>query len=441
MSEAKTKNRKRPVAGAGQESDRPLPRNPNSNPRADDTARGTDAASPASSTGSPATPVRPRKHHLRIADYLRKKVAAAEPRHMLESEAELCARFNVSRGPVRQALLALESEGRIYRISGRGSFVAGQEKPAPASVGSALSPAGGAPGAKSGLLPLWVLPIREYTGGSFIMDGLLSGLDQKTSEYGAALTIGSLDTNQGIQQLARQGTVTGIFTCASELPAFRHDAFADVPKIWLMTRRHLRSPALADTPEARCDIISPDNDAIGALAAQYLLDKGHKHLAFLNLLVEDLSASSRLPGFLSTAHAAGATIAVIDDSQIAQPRPASVPPDHQTARLLIQRLLKMRPRPTALFVPSDQVTSLIYPILLESGIRPEKEITIISCNNDERYLGSLHPRPASIDINLVEIGRRAADLMALRMNKEFKLPNVTIFVPPRLVLPGLPRSG
>lgn len=46
------------------------------------------------------------------------------PGSRLPSEAELCERFKSSRGPVRQALAALEQEGLIYRVQGAGSFVA-----------------------------------------------------------------------------------------------------------------------------------------------------------------------------------------------------------------------------------------------------------------------------------------------------------------------------
>lgn len=45
------------------------------------------------------------------------------PGSLLPSEAELCARFDVSRTVVRQAMQEMEFEGLIYRRRGKGSFV------------------------------------------------------------------------------------------------------------------------------------------------------------------------------------------------------------------------------------------------------------------------------------------------------------------------------
>ena len=46
------------------------------------------------------------------------------PHTQLLSEAELCEQFGVSRTVVRQALLGLARDGLIYRVKGRGSYVA-----------------------------------------------------------------------------------------------------------------------------------------------------------------------------------------------------------------------------------------------------------------------------------------------------------------------------
>ena len=72
-----------------------------------------------------------------IAEYLRDLIAAAEPGERLPSEAELCARFEVSRMTARQAVQLVASEGTIERRRGAGTFV--RDQPVPRDLGSPLS--------------------------------------------------------------------------------------------------------------------------------------------------------------------------------------------------------------------------------------------------------------------------------------------------------------
>jgi GntR family transcriptional regulator len=64
-----------------------------------------------------------------IADQLRADIARGEfePAGRLPSEAEMVARFDVSRVTVRLALDELEREGLIERRKGKGTFVAGKQ--------------------------------------------------------------------------------------------------------------------------------------------------------------------------------------------------------------------------------------------------------------------------------------------------------------------------
>lgn len=61
--------------------------------------------------------------HEAVERHLRSRIAGLQPGDPLESEAELCELFQVSRMTVRQAMNRLVAEGAIYRISGVGTFV------------------------------------------------------------------------------------------------------------------------------------------------------------------------------------------------------------------------------------------------------------------------------------------------------------------------------
>lgn len=72
-----------------------------------------------------------------IADHLRALVADGHPGDRLPSDAELCARFGVSRMTARQAVDLLLAEHLVVRHRGQGTFVA--DRPVPRLLGSPLS--------------------------------------------------------------------------------------------------------------------------------------------------------------------------------------------------------------------------------------------------------------------------------------------------------------
>ncbi len=73
----------------------------------------------------PIQPVEPRRLYQQIADQIRSLIAAGEfsPGSQLPAERELAVRFGVSRPSLREALIALEVEGRVNVRPGLGIVV------------------------------------------------------------------------------------------------------------------------------------------------------------------------------------------------------------------------------------------------------------------------------------------------------------------------------
>jgi GntR family transcriptional regulator len=89
------------------------------------------------STRTPAPRPAGAARYREIEQHLRKLIDHASPGDALPTEAELCARFDVSRMTVRQALQELSNAGLVDRQRGKGTFVAA--RPMHRSAGVFLS--------------------------------------------------------------------------------------------------------------------------------------------------------------------------------------------------------------------------------------------------------------------------------------------------------------
>ena len=181
------------------------------------------------------------------------------------------------------------------------------------------------------------------------------------------------------------------------------------------------------------DHVTPDNNAIGYLAASHLAARGCRDVAFLTtqptwdlnkLRAQGFAVGGQKLGAKTTAYVVG------EDAELTQ---ICGPETRRSRGLapLIDELVARRPH--GLFVSRDEELGAVYRLLADHRVRPGRDIEVVSCDNENVRLSMLDPRPASIEIGTAELALRAVRRLEGRMRHPDE-PPVRILVTPRLVL-------
>jgi DNA-binding LacI/PurR family transcriptional regulator len=199
-----------------------------------------------------------------------------------------------------------------------------------------------------------------------------------------------------------------------------------LPVVWVMG---------ASDGAAGVDHICADHQAIAFMALEYLKDRGCQDVAFLTQNPDWHLMRTRGHSFAAAAldgQMKATSYILGEDPAVAElfgPRTVM----ENNLQSLVARLVQANPRPTGLFSANDATTVQIYPILQSMGIQPERDITIVSCDNEDIRLSGLNPRPTSIDAGGEEAGWRAVHRLMERMENADE-PPILISVAPKLVV-------
>lgn len=181
------------------------------------------------------------------------------------------------------------------------------------------------------------------------------------------------------------------------------------------------------------DAVGANEVTVGELAADALLSRGHRDLAFLNPKTGHALFERRKMAFCHRAASQGARVQVYEETKSGLwTLPLKSVQEVETVMVLVDRMRRQKSPPTAVFVPADNIAALVYRAFNVRNVRVGRDISVISCNNEETVRSALHPDLMSIDIRAQEIGRRAVDQVAWRIEHPEERP-VEIGVEPVLV--------
>lgn len=206
----------------------------------------------------------------------------------LPSENELSQQYKISRQTVRQAVAKLENAGMVERRRGSGTYVSGKGKAAPPSMNVAVV----------------TTYIDEY-----IFPSILRGIEQELSKSGYSPII--MPTHNRIEEERRvlqsclakdvdgllvEGTKTALPN--PNLDLYRTLFEKGLPVVFFNGYYAQLSP---------CIYVVADDKTGGYQAAEYLLQKGHRHLAGI-FKSDDIQGHERYAGFMQALIDQGASL-------------------------------------------------------------------------------------------------------------------------------------
>jgi len=261
--------------------------------------------------------------------------------------------------------------------------------------------------------------------------GVLHAAEESLAERGFNMIVGQLSEADRLPPTVANGQVDGLLMHGYPPSDKMAQTLRRYPTVWMLSQRRRRG--------YWGDRVAPDNQAIGRIAAEYLVERAHKHVAFLHSNTTHMGFGVRAKSFIEWAQESGVTTATIIKSS----RSDHIPPDQQDSQqhieTLVKKLLALTPRPTGLFVPRDPIAVTVYRSLRAQGLEPGRDITIVSCDNNS-ILSGLNPKPTTIDVRPEVIGARAVDQLIWRMENPFTPVRSVCYAEPRLVLPEAANS-
>ena len=184
------------------------------------------------------------------------------------------------------------------------------------------------------------------------------------------------------------------------------------------------------------DSVTSDYYARGRMAVKYLVNRGHKRIAFFNSIPSHAGFIEVDIAFQSAARRLGVEcIDLNQGQQNCKPGAWRSGPGETIIEELIDNIFKMPAdyRPTGIHAANDEIAMGIYKELGKRGMEAGRDLDIISCGNEEEYLGNLHPRPATMDINIEEFANRAVDKLIYRIKNPGALAGIRVLVPQSIV--------
>lgn len=266
-----------------------------------------------------------------------------------------------------------------------------------------------------------------------VVSSALQGIEQALSLEGRSLMLANIASGNRLPPFLEEGHVQGLILKGPNQgllpPEEDNDLLRQLyrlPRVWLMGR----------LPNARGDHCNFDTEIAGRIVAEHLHAKGHRRVAFMNPKPGQIQFERVKAAFQAACARLGLACTLLEvepQPRLDWPLPSITRQENVDQLVDDWAALPARSRPTALFVPSDRTATQLYATLGRRQLRPGRDVSVISCNNEKSLLVHLHPSLTTVDVHAEMIGRRAVDLLLWRIAHPDDTSDSQVLIEPALV--------
>jgi LacI family transcriptional regulator len=327
------------------------------------------------------------------------KISSGEyrPHQQILSERELCRHYSVSRTTVRKAIDELVADGVLIRSSGRGTFVADTRPRAKKKAGN--------------ILFLRCVHSDIARSDSEVKDDIfyprvLYGVEATCSQNGYHCLYKTINENDFRHDELEKSIANSDGVVCGEL---HNESFLSLLEKYSLPVV-LVCPSMKDT---RFDVVGIDNIHGAIRAVTYLIERGHRKIAFIGGSEESTPSREREEGYRQALKANG----LEPDPSLISSNDWRLEDGYNATVDLINR----GEAPTAIFAASDLLAIGAINAIRDSGHRVPDDISVIGFDDIE-MARQVKPSLTTMRVRRAEMGEIAARLVFERLHSQRDYP-------------------
>ncbi|RKP53099.1 GntR family transcriptional regulator [Cohnella endophytica] len=331
------------------------------------------------------------------------------PGDKLPSENELADQFSLSRQTVRQSIGELVQEGWLAREQGKGTFVSRQSPERRNAMGNRT-------------VGIITTSISDY-----IFPSIVRGVEAALKEQGYRLLLSSTDQRKDRERECLEMMLSHSVCALIVEPTKSAEGNPNFDNYMAIEDHGIPMLMINESyPDLECPSVRVDDDAGGHMAANHVLELGHRRIAGF-FKTDDLQGVRRMKGFM---RACREHQIQPDGSMIVR---YSTEDKEERPQRMLRELLQSEQRPTAIVCYNDQLAVSLLDTVRELGLRIPEDLSVIGY--DDSFLATATEiKLTTIEHPKSEIGKRAANLLIAQLERGEAPPPKELLFAPKLIV-------